>query len=589
MLADVDSTSPSLSPYAVSSAAKAAPATVSDFALLHSISRLAATADSPRAAMEEILRLAIAHFGASSGSIGLLSPDTGKLEVEVHQGMPADIDEVVLRPGQGITGWVAFHGRPQLVPDVRADPRYIPVRPAVRSEVTAPLVSGTDQVIGVINLDSDTVRGFTPAHLAGLVTLAEESTAVLLRLWQLQHLRGKACQLENLVNAGLTLVTKLERKELHDAITRDTRSLLATSASALYEYVPARRCLRAVSFNGAADAVLPGGDLPVDSCLLASTLLSRRHIEFLNIQSPEFIDVVDLPRHPTLRSILAVPLHWENEPIGILAVFTDHPHRYNNDEKRLLAAFGSLAAVTLQNSHLYTRVFQSEETLRKNEQLTTLGLLAAEIAHEIRNPLTVIKLLYGYLGIDFPPDDPRRTDIRVIGEKLDQLESIVTRVLQFAKAPSSLHSRWSLSEIVSDTLVLIRLKLAQGKIKLHYAPPLRPLQVNVHKGQIQQVLLNLLINATQAMPDGGTIMVALSCEETGGGQQAIVDVIDTGTGIPADLTAHIFDSFLSGRADGTGLGLAIAKRILLSHHGDIALHATGPGGTTMRIRLPVAP
>jgi signal transduction histidine kinase len=582
----VDSTPTSLPP---PSAANAAAGTLASPALLYAVSRLAATADSPRAAMEEILRLAIVHFGASSGTIGLLNPDTGKLEIEVHQGMPPDIDEVVLRPGQGITGWVAFHGRPQLVPDVRADPRYIPVRQAVRSEVTAPLVSASGQVMGVINLDSDTLRGFNAAHLSALVTLAEESTAVLLRLWQLQHLRGKGRQLENLVNAGLTLVTKLERQELHDAITRDTRGLLSSSASVLYEYNSTHRTLRAVSLHGAAGARLPEGELSLDSCLLASSLSSRRHVEFLNIQSPEFIDVVDLPRHPALRSLLAVPLHWENEPVGILAVFTDHTHRFNNDEKRLLAAFGSLAAVTLQNSRLYTRVFQSEETLRKNEQLTTLGLLAAEIAHEIRNPLTVIKLLYGYLGLDFPADDPRRTDVRVIGEKLDQLEAIVSRVLQFAKAPSSLHSRWSLADIVGDTLVLIRLKLAQGKIQLRFDPPPRPLQVDVHKGQLQQVLLNLLINATQAMPDGGTIRVAITTEEHEGARQAVIDVIDTGGGVPPEIADHIFDSFLSGRADGTGLGLAIAKRILLSHHGDIALHATGPTGTTMRLRLPLAP
>ncbi|TAG27578.1 MAG: GAF domain-containing protein, partial [Verrucomicrobia bacterium] len=150
--------------------------------------------------MEEILRLAIKHFGASSGTISLLNPDTGKLEVEVHQGMPDDIDEVALRPGQGITGWVAFHGRPQLVPDVSADPRYIPVRPSVRAEITAPLMPANGQTLGVINLDSDVLHGFEDRHLAALVTLAEESTGVLLRLWQLQHLRGKGKQLENLVD-----------------------------------------------------------------------------------------------------------------------------------------------------------------------------------------------------------------------------------------------------------------------------------------------------------------------------------------------------------------------------------------------------
>ncbi len=558
-------------------------------ALLHAVSRLAATADSPRTAMEEILRLAIVHFGASSGTISLLNPDTGKLEVEVHQGMPADIDEVALRPGQGITGWVAFHGRPQLVPDVRADSRYIPVRPEVRAEITAPLIPDNGQILGVINLDSDVVQGFGPAHLDALVTLAGEITSVLLRLWQLQHLRGKARQLENLVNAGLTLVTKLERQELHDAITRDTRRLLSARACLLFEYVPARRCLRAVSIDGLPGVRLPEGDLPLETSLVAGTLATRRQLEFINIRSPEFLDVVDLPRDPALRSLLAVPMFWENEAVGVLAVFTDHPHRFNNDEKRLLSAFASLAAVTLQNSRLYTRVFQSEDTLRKNEQLTTLGLLAAEIAHEIRNPLTVIKLLYGYLGLDFPEDDPRRTDVRVIGEKLDQLEAIVSRVLQFAKAPSSMHSRWSIADLVSDTLVLIRLKLAQSKIQLRFDPPARTLHVDVHKGQIQQVLLNLLLNSTQAMDHGGSITVKVEADTHEGARCVLIDVIDTGRGVPPELAAHIFDSFLTGRADGTGLGLAIAKRILVSHHGDISLHATGPAGTTMRLRLPLAP
>jgi signal transduction histidine kinase len=299
--------------------------------------------------------------------------------------------------------------------------------------------------------------------------------------------------------------------------------------------------------------------------------------------------VVDLPRDPALRSLVATPLIYENEVIGVLAAFTDSVHRFTNDEKRLLSALASLGAVALQNARLYARVFQSEASLRKNEQLTTLGLLAAEIAHEIRNPLTVIKLLFGYLGLDFPEGDPRRTDVRVIGEKIDQLEAIVSRVLTFAKAPSSLHSRWPVTDIIEDTLLLIRLKLAQGKIQLNFEPPERLLIVDVHKGQLQQVLLNLLINATQAMPEGGTITVRCSSEvRESGGEFALIDIEDTGTGIAEGIRDRIFDSFLSGRPDGTGLGLAIAKRILLSHHGDITLRATSPAGTTLRLTLPTA-
>jgi signal transduction histidine kinase len=233
-------------------------------------------------------------------------------------------------------------------------------------------------------------------------------------------------------------------------------------------------------------------------------------------------------------------------------------------------------------------VFKSEESLRKNERLTTLGLLAAEIAHEIRNPLTVLKLLQGGLGVDFADGDPRRTDLRVIGEKLDQLESIVTRVLNFAKAPTSLHSRHQVAEIVEDTLVLVRLKLAQGNVRVSFEQPPGPVVVEGHKGQLQQVLLNLIINSTQAMPGGGEIRLRLAHEARAGGAVAVLDVSDTGTGIPDAIRGRIFDSFLTGRPDGTGLGLAIAKRVLQGHNGDIELVSSSPAGTTLRVTIPLA-
>lgn len=556
---------------------------------LYRISTLAGRIDDPHEALQTILSVAIETLKASSGSVSLLNPDTGKLEIDVHQGFFETVDDVSLRLGQGITGWVAFHGRPQLVGDVTADTRYISIRKEVRSEMAAPMVGSGGQILGVINLDSDRLHGFDRADLDLLVRICEEATAVMQRLWQLGHLRGKARQLESLITIGQRLVGKLEQQELFDTITRDAHGITNAHACAFYLYDPLRRILRLQSFtHGGPVSESPSGDMPISSCLVASAIHTRKQIEFLNIQSPEFLDVVDLPRSPSLRSLLAAPVLYENEIIGVLAVFTDHIHRFNNDEKRLLAALASLGAVALQNSRLYSRVFQSEESLRKNEQLTTLGLLAAEIAHEIRNPLTVIKLLFGYLDLDFPDDDPRRTDVRVIGEKLDQLEAIVSRVLNFAKAPSSLHSRWGLADMITDTIVLIRLKLAQSKIHLRFEPPARPLVVDVHKGQIQQVLLNLLINATQAMNDGGTITIRCSTEKRGETEFAIVDISDTGRGISDELRAHIFDSFLSGRSDGTGLGLAIAKRILLSHHGDITLLESSPAGTTMRIALPLA-
>jgi signal transduction histidine kinase len=446
------------------------------------------------------------------------------------------------------------------------------------------------QILGVINVDSDTLAAFTPADLDQLVRLTAEATAVMQRLWQFNQLKGKARQLEALITIGQSLVTKLEQQELFDTVARETRNITQTRTCALYLHDAARNTVRLAALSSPATAFTPHGgpkhsdDLPVDSCLVGAALATRKQVEFANIQSPDILDVIDLPRDPELRSVLVTPMLVEGDALGALAIFTEHVHRFNNDERRLAAALASLAAVALQNARLYSRVFRSEESLRKNEQLTTLGLLAAEIAHEIRNPLTVIKLLFGALGLEFAGDDPRHTDERLIREKLDQLEAIVTRVLNFAKAPSSLHSRWAVADIVSDTLMLIRLKVVQSKVHLHFEPPARSLVVDVHKGQLQQVLLNLLLNSTQAMPGGGNII--LGCSDDG--THIFLDVTDTGTGIPEEIRDHIFDSFLSGRSGGTGLGLAIAKRIMLSHGGNIELVATSPTGTTMRLTLPFA-
>jgi signal transduction histidine kinase len=554
---------------------------------LYRIVALGAGTDDPQTALREMLDTLVKTFHADAGSIALLSPDTGLLETEVQAGSAAVNAPHELKLGHGITGWCVLNRRSVLVPDVAAEPRYIAVRPAARCEMAAPMIDG-DHVIGVIDLESDRPAGFGAADLALLEELAAEAARVMQRLWQVRHLQAKARQLETLTTTGQSLVSKLEQQELFDTLTRDARATLNARACALYLYDLDTDAMRFASLTSAGLTLLPPDALPLRSCLMGAAVHTRRQVWFADIQSPEYRELADLPPDPTLTSVLGTPILFEGEVLGVLAVFTDRMHRFDNDEKRLCAALASLGAVAIQNARLYARVFQSEDVLRKNERLTTLGLLAAEIAHEIRNPLTVLKLLHGGLGLDFPENDPRRTDMRVIGEKLDQLEAIVSRVLSFAKAPTSLHSRWSLADIVEDTLVLVRLKLAQSKVTLHFTAPERPLFIEGHKGQIQQVVLNLLLNATQAMPEGGTITITASSEERGGQTVALLDIADTGNGVPESIRERVFDSFLSGRPDGTGLGLAIAKRILLSHYGDIVLLATSPAGTTMRLSLPVA-
>lgn len=565
----------------------AIPARQSDAAAHHALASLAVSAPDAVSAQTGVLAAIMSAFPADSGSLSLLTPESASLEICAQQGLPPETGEFALRPGQGITGWVALHAKPLLVADVSHEPRYIAARRGVCCEMAAPIVID-GQVVGVVNLDADQPAAFNSTDLDRLASFADEAGRVLNRLWQFDRLRANSTQLTTLVELGHALVAQLAPEELLNTITDSSRALFNARLSLLHDYDDASRELKLHAWSASgnhanAGLALQQQTVPVDESLLATPLRTGRTTEYQHLDGPRYREAADLPRDRALCSALATPLNLEGKPAGILSVFHDHPHRFSDDEKRLFTALANFAAVALHNARLYSRVFHSEEVLRKNETLTTLGLLAAEIAHEIRNPLTVIKLLHGPLGADFAPGDPRRKDLQIITEKIEQLEGLVTRVLSFARAPASLHSRWSLDEILSDTNHLLRAKLAQSGVALHYTPPPQPLAVDVNKGQIQQVFLNLALNSFHAMPQGGELRITCIPD----GHVVHVDVTDTGSGIPPEVQPRIFESFLSTRAGGTGLGLTIALRIVKDHHGALQLRSTGPRGTTMRVTLPV--
>ena len=552
---------------------------------LYRICRLAGHAASPEKALEIIIDEIVLIFPADRVSICLINPDTRLLEPEVTRGYPTDQTEEPAEPGRGASGWAVFHNKPLLVGDFRAPDNPHPAPTGIRCRLCVPMTD-RGQVVGVINLDSETPHRFGEKDCRLLMELSDEVTTVLQRLWTVAHLNIKASQLEILTNIGQSLVTKLELDELLSSLARETQEIARSRLCTIQLYDAQTESVRLKTSYPEVAETEGGREWPIHESLASAPIRTRKQIEFRRLQSPDFAEVEDRPLDPVIESVLSTPILLENTVIGVIHIFTDGIHRFTNEEKRLLVVLAGLAAVAIENTRLYARVFETEESLRRNEKLTTLGLLAAEIAHEIRNPLTVLKLLFGSLNLQFPEGDPRSTDAEIIREKLNQLESIVGRVLSFAKAPGSLHARWNLDEIIRETCLLVRLKLHHSKIRMHYQPPPTAVMVDANKGQLQQVLLNLLLNATEAMPDGGDVTLRCTRRQEGRTATAVVEIEDTGTGIPEAIRSDIFSSFLSSRTEGTGLGLAIVKRIMQSHHGDVELVRSSPDGTTMRLSLP---
>src|SRR5208337_2332204 len=136
-------------------------------------------------------------------------------------------------------------------------------------------------------------------------------------------------------------------------------------------------------------------------------------------------------------------------------VYTGQPYSFSNDEIRILSALAELSAIAIHKARLYERVVDVEEQLRLNEKLAALGLLAAEVAHEIRNPLTVIKMLYHSLGLKFSEGDPRGKDARMIGEKIEHLNRIVDLILNFAPTTEPRMVPVNLNELIDELGLLV--------------------------------------------------------------------------------------------------------------------------------------
>ena len=311
-----------------------------------------------------------------------------------------------------------------------------------------------------------------------------------------------------------------------------------------------------------------------------------------NVQTSSRYQNVDLARREGLISLLSVPLLFAGEAIGTLNVYTGRPYNFSNEEIRILGALAELSAIAIEKARLYERVVDVEEQLRQNEKLSALGLLAAEVAHEIRNPLTVMKLLYHSLDLKFPADDPRAKDARIIDSKIEHLNKIVEQILDFARTTEPNFAPVNLNELIDELGLLVRHKLENQNIRL-----IRKLQPDLpavmgDAPQLEQAFLNLMLNAAEAMPGGGTLTVSSRVVgEPGTGDmpaQVTLEFKDTGQGMSEELRQRAFTTVLSTtKAKGTGLGLAIVGRIIETHRGTIRIKSRIGRGTSIQVSLPV--
>jgi two-component system, NtrC family, sensor histidine kinase HydH len=253
----------------------------------------------------------------------------------------------------------------------------------------------------------------------------------------------------------------------------------------------------------------------------------------------------------------------------------------------------ALDAIESQVGHVVTRLNQANDELKqardeilRSERLAAVGELAAGVAHELRNPLTSVKLLLQHAAKQGHSELLTETKLQLILDEIARMESTIQGLLDFSRPPR-------LNRVLHDVRVSLRraMNLVAGRAQQQHIQILEELSdeqlmVNADPEQLHQVFVNLLLNGLESMPDGGNL--TLHAEPQDGRNSIQVRVRDNGTGIPDEIMKRLFEPFATSKDRGTGLGLAVSRRIVIDHRGTITASNCQTGGAVFQVTLPAA-
>ncbi|MFH1116928.1 MAG: ATP-binding protein [Pseudomonadota bacterium] len=280
-----------------------------------------------------------------------------------------------------------------------------------------------------------------------------------------------------------------------------------------------------------------------------------------------------------ITSLLSVPLMSVHGIHGVLNVASTKPYHFTSEEINLMSLIGYQIGSAMDRARLY-------EEMRQNERLASIGKLASILAHEIRNPLSSIKTNIQVLArkLDLEGFDKDRLDIA--HTEIMRLERVLKEMLDFARPVQATKSAYVIDQVVDRCLELLKDGLKNAGIRVVRKKTRSKRTVMADNEKLQEALLNILLNAVDSMPDGGTLRISTRWSLHGKRRVATVEIRDTGMGIASAHLAKIFDPFFSTKTRGVGLGLTNVKNVIEVHGGSVEVESSVPGGTSFIITLP---
>jgi len=369
-----------------------------------------------------------------------------------------------------------------------------------------------------------------------------------------------------------------------DAVLLDTARAITTclpaDLSSVLELLPDGRCLflAGVGWNSGVVGSITS-EMSAETAA-GHVIRTLRPLAISDHGASEHFAVTPLLREHEAASSLLVPLFGGSGPLGVVGAHWKQPHDFSPDETAWLQILANTLAFRLANR---SALAAENSRLLRVEQMMAIGQVAAGVAHELRNPLTSIKGLIQVNLRDLAARGVPADDLAVIEQEIRRMESTLQTFLDFARPPQPDRRPTDLSLIVERVLTLVAGRARKQQALLRLLKPAEPVIANVDNDQIQQLLLNLVLNALDAMPQGGQIDVDLRGCRDG---FAELYVRDNGPGIPPNILPKVFETFVSSKETGVGLGLPLSLRIAEEHGGTLKAYNLPQRGACFLLRLP---
>ncbi|HEX4043521.1 MAG TPA: GAF domain-containing protein [Xanthobacteraceae bacterium] len=498
------------------------------------------------------------------------------------------------------------------IPDLAADRAYIERNPptvivveraGVRTTLAVPMFKDSE-LVGSFTVGRTAVRPFTAKQIEVATSFAEQAVIAVENARLLHELR-ETLEQQSATGDVLSIISRstFDLQEVLDTLIELAAQLCDAELAAMHRLHGAK--YRAIAtYGGPPEHKALAGSVPFEpgrGSVIGRTMLERRLVHVADVLAEPDYALHDAQRQLGYRTVLGVPLLREGDPIGVLVLMRLSVRPFSDKQIALLRSFAAQAVIAIENTRLISDLRERTDEIgrsmaelqrERSNKLMTLEAMAAAIAHEVRQPLAGIASNGGAARRFLAHTPPNLDEARLALDAMVRDSLRASQVFDniralFGKADLS-HEPLDLSELAQSVIETVDGELNEHGIVLRATlePDLPP--VLGHRGQLQEVFINLVRNAIEAM-DGmeGERRLAVTAQRDGGNAVAVA-IEDSGPGIDPQQIDGIFDAFITTKSHGMGLGLALCRMIVERHAGKLSAAPARPRGAIFRVVLPAA-